>query len=436
MKEEVFMRARVPSVKILKHTLFFFVLSLCFPLVTHAASLQDQVDKALPGETIKITKGVYNENLVLTKPITLKGQGKVIIRSSSEKPVITIKGKGVTLQHIQVEYKGKGKKANAIHISGSNHELSDFQLKTNRYGIKLDRVNHVKIQKGLILGEWQGNGIDLWESSHNIVQNMKIGYMQDGIYLEQSDHNLMRKNNIQQSRYGIHLMFSDDTLLKDNIAQYNMAGIMLMEVNRIQIIGNNLSYNSSNVNSQGLLIYYAKDSLISQNTLRANRLGIYMETSENNQMKYNKVMDNFIGVQFKKAKNNQLTRNTFVGNVNEAQAIESSNNLIDHNYWDSAAKLDMKGKGESIVPFTADPYFLTLTADVPEFQLFFQAPGVILLQKMLKSPPDKVLTDAAPLMKMTVDVEKEQSSKIALWAMSMIMLTASTILFIYGRKRT
>ena len=265
---------------------------------------------------------------------------------------------------------------------------------------------------------------------------MKIGNMEDGIYLEQSHKNKLMKNNIQLSRYGMHLMYSDDNVLKDNISYYNMTGTMLMEVDRVKVIGNDLSYNSSNVNSQGLLIYYMKDSLIAQNTLNANRLGIYIETSENNRMEYNQVKDNFIGVQFKKANDNQLTRNTFVGNVNEAQAIESSNNQIDNNYWDASAKLDMKGNGKSIIPFTADPYFLTLTKDVPEFQLFFQAPGVTLLQRMLKSPVNQVLTDETPLMEPTVDVKKEQSSLVALWTMSAMMMVVSVSLYIFGRKRT
>ena len=421
--------------KVVKNALFFFVLFFILPDVTHAASLQDKIERALPGETIVIPKGEYKESLVLTKPITLKGQGEVTIRSV-EKPAITIKGKNVSLKNIKVVYEGKNKEATAVYISGSGHKISDFKIETNRYGMKLDHANKVRIQDGLILGQWKGNGIDLWKSSHISIQKMKIGDMQDGIYLEQSHKNTLFKNNIQLSRYGIHLMYSDDNMLKDNISYYNMSGIMMMEVDRVKVVGNDLSYNSSNVNSQGLLIYYAKDSLITRNTLSANRLGIYMETSENNEIEYNKVKDNFIGIQFKKANDNQVTRNTFVGNVNEAQAIESSNNTFHHNYWDASAKLDMKGKGISIIPFTADPYFLTLTADFPEFQLFFQAPGVTVLQKMLKSPANQVLKDATPLMEPTVDVEKEQSSNRALWSMSTVMIVISVSIFIFGRKRT
>ena len=419
----------------LKYSLFLFALFFFLPITTQAASLQDKIEKALPGDTIEIPKGEYEENLVLTKPITLKGQGEVTIRSGNEKPAITIKGKDVTVKNLKAVFEGEEKEATAIYITGSGHRLSNVEVRTSRFGIKLDQASDVTIQEGLIMGQWKGTGIDLWKSNQNTIRKMNIGNMEDGIYLEQSHKNLLIHNNIQLSRYGMHLMYSDDNALKDNISYYNMTGTMLMEVDGVQVVGNDLSYNSSNVNSQGLLIYYMKDSLITNNTLTANRLGMYIETSEDNRIEYNQVKDNFIGVQFKKANDNELTKNTFVGNVNEAQAIESSNNRIHHNYWDASAKLDMTGNGKSIIPFTADPYFLTMTADVPEFQLFFQAPGVVLLQRMLKSPADQVLTDQTPLMETTVDVEKEQSSSGALWIMSIVMMALSGSLFMYGRKR-
>ncbi len=271
--------------KILKFALLFFTLCCILPVATQAASVQDTIERALPGETIEIPEGVYEENLVLNKPITLKGQGEVIIRSDEEKPAITIIGKNVSLQNMKVEYAGEDEEATAIYISGSKHQLSDIEIDTTRYGIRLEKASDVTIQDGLILGKWKGNGVDLWESNQNTIQNMKIGNVADGIYLEQSHQNTLSQNHIEISRYGMHLMYADDNVLKDNISRYNMAGMFLMEVDRVQVIGNDLSYNSSNVNSQGLLIYYTKDSLIAENTLTANRLGIYMETSGNNRMR-------------------------------------------------------------------------------------------------------------------------------------------------------
>ena len=54
---------------------------------------------------------------------------------------------------------------------------------------------------------------------------------------------------------------------------------------------------------------------------------------------------------------------------------------------------------------------------------------------MLKSPPEQLLTDSAPLMDMTMNVEKETSSSFGLWMMSIVMILASFSLFILGRKR-
>ena len=72
----------VGVMKMLRYALFLLALFFILPAATQAASLQDKIERALPGETIEIPKGVYEENLVLTKPITLKGQGKVTIRSN------------------------------------------------------------------------------------------------------------------------------------------------------------------------------------------------------------------------------------------------------------------------------------------------------------------------------------------------------------------
>ena len=157
------------------------------------------------------------------------------------------------------------------------------------------------------------------------------------------------------------------------------------------------------MNAQGLLLYLTSETEVTGNEFISNRVGIYIEEAENNTIDSNKIMDNFMGVQFQKATGNRIVSNTFVGNVNDAQAIASSNNEVDGNYWDAASKVDVDGNGESEIIFTADPYFLTLTTDVPEYQLFFQAPGLILLQNMLKSPPEQLLTDSAPLMDMTMD---------------------------------
>lgn len=418
--------------------IIFLVLSLCFPFSSFAASkmtLQEQIDKASKGDIIKIAEGEYDESIKINKPITLEGMGNVVIRSCSEQAVIQVKGKNVVLKHVKVEQCSKGDKAAGILVSGSGHHLENIAIQTNKFGIQLKDAENVTIQKTNIQGNHKGNGIDLWKSKDNTLQNNMINKALDGFYLEQSDANIIRNNTVQNSRYGMHLMFSDQCLLEGNTSQQNTSGLMLMEAKSTTIQRNDFSFNNENVHSQGMLLYHAYETDIVNNTFVSNRVGIFVEEAEKNQFQQNQLKGNFIGVQFLKSQSNQLSGNTFTGNVNDAQAIESHHNSIEKNYWDSAQKLDIYGKGLSAIPYTADPFFLTLTADVPEYQIFFQAPGMVFLQKLLKSPKDALLIDNQPLMVMTTKQAEAANSSGGIWMISAVMLIGSSILFWVGRKQ-
>ncbi|MFS0821703.1 nitrous oxide reductase family maturation protein NosD [Bacillus sp. 1P02SD] len=423
--------------KTLKRVIFLLLLSFYIPSVSEAAStLQFKIDTASKGDTVEIEEGEYEESVIITKPITLEGKDEVLLRSCEAEPVVTLSGEAVTLKNIKVEHCGAEKEDTAIYVTGSKHILEELDIDTRRFGIRLDNANGVTIRDSKIKGSKRGNGIDLWKSNRNQFENLLIDNVSDGIYLEQSNENTLYRNDIQNSRYGMHLMFSNDNVLSKNVSTSNSTGAMVMESKRNSVNNNAFYSNKNSVNAQGLLLYLAFDTKVTGNEFISNRVGIYIEEAENNWINSNKIMDNFTGVQFQKAAGNQIVSNTFVGNVNDAQAIESSNNEVNGNYWDAASKIDVDGNGVSEINFSADPYFLTLTNNVPEYRLFFQAPGLILLQNMLKSPPEQLLTDSAPLMDMTMTVEKETSSIFSLWVMSIVMILISSSLFILGRKRS
>lgn len=417
--------------------ILFLVLSLCFPFTSLAAgTLQDRINQASKGDTITIAEGEYDETIVISKPITLVGSGNVVIRSCSNKPVIQVKGKDVGIKHIKVEQCGNDdERAAGILVSGRGHQLNDIAIQTSKFGLQLKGAEKVTIQKVVIHGNQDGNGIDLWKSNENILQENTVKNAHDGVYLEQSDSNIIRNNYIHHSRYGIHLMFSDNGLLEGNTSQHNTSGVMIMEAKNTTVIGNDLSLNNTNVHSQGMLFYHAYNSKIENNTIDSNRVGIFVEEADKNQFQQNELKGNFIGVQFLKSKENHFGKNSFLSNVNDAQAIGSHNNSIQGNYWDSSQKLDVNGSGESAIPYTADPFFLTLTNDVPEYQIFFQAPGMVFLQRLLKSPEESLLMDDKPLMEMTTNLQESNNSRGVIWLISGLMICGSGILFMVGRKQ-
>jgi nitrous oxidase accessory protein len=422
--------------KIYKLTLLIFLLLGLFEVNNALANehLQSKINNIKEGGTLHLKKGVYHEEIVLKKVITIEGEKGVIFQSCSSEPMIVIKGTNVHLKGIKIESCKQDSSPYTMHVSGSNHRLEDIVIQTTNMGIKMENVEHSHLKNIAISGSNISNGIDLWEAHQNLFEENVIEHVQDGFYLENSHQNLIIGNTIRESRYGIHVMYSNDSIIKDNLSTRNYTGAMIMGTSNTFIESNTLTEQNTNVNAQGLLLYDVHDSTITNNVISKNRVGLYMEDSSGNSVLSNQFIANFVGTQLKSIQQNQIENNTFLSNVNEIQAKDGTENTIQQNYWDAAWKLDTDGDGKSNLPYQADPYFLNLTKEVPEYQIFFHHPGMLLLQKMLKSPEHLLVTDNSPLMKSELNFNNQTKNNTILWSMSLVMIFSS-LLFIYiGRK--
>ncbi|MFX3661738.1 MAG: nitrous oxide reductase family maturation protein NosD [Ectobacillus sp.] len=416
-------------------SLFFLFLLFCFSNASDASvSLQQQIDGTNSGGVLQVKEGVYEEAVIISKPITIEGTSGTTIRYCGEKPVVSIEGQHVKLKNITIEQCGASNDTTAVYMRGEEHALEEVTVQTKGFGVKLDGVSKTNLYHVRISGSEKGNGIDLWESNGNHIENADIKHARDGIYLENSHHNRLLSNEIRQSRYGIHLMFSDGTELLRNKSYDNITGAMIMGTKETTVRDNQFIYNQENVNAQGLLLYDAISTNVIGNTISHNRVGIYVEKAPENVIAKNEVSNNFIGIQFKEANRNTVEQNTFIGNVYEAQAVKSAGNTIERNYWDNSLKLDTAGRGVSSLSYKADPFFLTLTNAVPHYQLFFGAPGMIVVEKLLKGTQNAWLEDKLPSMDVTVQQETEAVSPFAAGGISIAMLIGSTMLYIWGRK--
>lgn len=406
------------------------------PSTSHAeGTLQQQIDAVPSGGTLLLKDQIYEETIVLSKPITIRGTDGTKIKSCTKEPVITISGESVTLKNLQVESCNSNKAAAAIAVSGEKHHLENLKIKSNEYGIKMDGANQSAITNIELFGEGRENGIDLWESSDNIISNSKIRQVQDGIYLENSHRNKIINNDIQESRYGVHLMFCNQTEVTGNLSKNNSTGTMIMGTKDTIVENNKLLENNMNVHSQGILLYDASNTSLKNNEIRANRVGIFVDHANGNVIEENRWSENFIGMQFNQSHENTVRNNSFIGNVNDSQAINSQDNTIAQNYWDQSLKLDQEGNGISIIPYASDPYFLALSSYNPEYQIFFHSPGMMVLQKLMKSDEELLLRDETPRMTAYEELGSDGNSNSILWLVSFIMIFSSLFIFVLGRRR-
>ncbi len=420
--------------------LFFLIIGLSFlgdrTEVFANQTLQSRIDSTAEGDTLFLKKGVYHETIVLEKPIVLVGEKGVTFQSCSTDPIITVTGQEVSLKGITIVSCPKDESPAAISVSGQNHVLEDITINTSKLGIQFDNTEKAIVRELNISGQGSKNGIDLWQSHSNYFEGIRMNHVEDGFYMENSHNNTFIGNTIQNSRYGFHIMFSDHITIKSNISKQNITGAMIMGTKSSLLEENKLTDNNKNVNSQGLLLYDVHSSIIRKNILSTNRVGMYMEGSTDNEISSNHFTANFIGAQITKIENNRISNNSFTSNVNEIQAKEETNNNIENNYWDAALKLDTDGDGKSNIRYRADPFFLNLTKDVPSYQLFFQHPGMVLLQKMLKSPEHLLVADEVPLMQNHFNVQvKQETNQSVAWIVSLIMIFSSLLCIYFGRKK-
>lgn len=404
--------------------------------------IQDIIEKAAPGDQIKLDEGQYDEEIVIDKPIHLIGGEETTFIQKNKNPVITINADHVTLENLSIIHEDDYNHSAAILINSDNNTLQRITIHTTSYGIQLDEANKNKIYDVTITGDQdkpmneRKHGIDLWKSNNNEIYDSSISHVQDSIYIEKSNNTRLFNNQTFYSRYGTHLMFTKNTVLEQNESYENVSGFYVMGAQNTVIKNNTLKNNRENVQSIGLFVFDTKNATITNNQIENNRIGFFLEDAEDNSFTFNNVQNNYVGIQFKKAKNNVLTHNAFVANIVQGQALESNHNTTNENYWGDHLGLDMHGQNMSSLPYKVDPFFMSVINEYPVFQLLFQSPGMVFLEDLIQIPVDVQLVDASPLMTHPLVVTKNKPShQLAILFLCFSLLLISIMIIYLGVRK-
>jgi nitrous oxidase accessory protein len=424
----------------LRVTLIVLILILFSGLLEAEAkvSLQDLIDSAKAGDTVQLPSGTYKESIVIDKAITVIGKGTVRITSEGKAPAVIMKNKGATLKNIEVENPNS---EFGVFITGSNHKISDVTVKTAQIGIRLNKASKIEVSDVLVIGlpgaKEVGNGIDLYVANENKIVNNTVSGIRDGIYVEYSNANEISGNRVSESRYGIHFMYTQDNVVRHNKLINNHTGTMIM-VSYNELYENNyLLENRQNVNSQGLYVYDVHDSLIKDNHINDNRIGIMIDNSFTNTFTHNEVRGNALGIIFKQSTDNDITKNDFKINVTTILTYgdESRKNNLFENFWDSQTGLDANGDRISDLEVVADPYFMEIMEKNLSFQLFFQSPGMLFLEKLFKSDEATLVKDQSPVMIPNIQQEKQPELNMSIMYISILFILISFTIYFLGRKK-
>jgi len=415
-------------------------------------SLQEIIDQAKPGDQVKIEKGIYTGQIIISKPLTLIGEEGATIDGGGKGNVVTITADGVMLKGFAIQNSGKEPDNCGILLKEVNNAIIDSNRISNvLFGIYSEKSSSNTIKNNEIESfhahfSKRGNGIHLFKGKENVIENNKLVNVQDGIYFDFTSHNKVHHNTVEDSRYGFHFMFSEYIEAAENLIQKNITGLMVMDSNNLQLINNQI-LNHFHVRAVGVLIYDASNIVLEGNEIRQNSSGLYFEKAKGTYIARNLLAANQVGLEFKGSNNteNILKENNFIGNVVQSKIAKNDMRLDDNdkgNYWDDYNSYDLTGDGIGEVPYKAGSIYDQILQSYPHWQFYFESPAIKIWSKaesMFPSIGTANVYDEKPLIE-PVNFEKEMkmvdtsktNRSLLLYG---ILLTASSIFVILKGRR-
>jgi nitrous oxidase accessory protein len=320
-----------------------------------------RIAAASPGDTIEIPPGLYEENVLIDKSITLVGVGQPVIDGGGRgHDIVEITAPDVTVRGFVIRNTGTDlDKENAgIRALAPRATIEDNVLEDILFGIDL-RMAPASVIRGNRVGgkdldiARRGDGIRLWRSDDTLIENNIIHDGRDAI-LWYSANVTVRANRSFRCRYGFHLMFSNAVVLEDNELSENSVGVYLMYSTVVEMRRNRLIRNRG-PSGYGIGLKEVDQFTISDNVIVGNRVGVYIDGSPFTNLKpgefyRNTIAYNDTGLTFlPSVRGNMLWDNNFIDNIEQVR-IAGRGNLQHNQFWND----DAAGEGQARGNFWSD----------------------------------------------------------------------------------
>ncbi len=344
------------------------------------------VRAAQPGDTVQVQRGQYRANLLIDKPLTLRGLDRPTLSGGNQGDTIRVTAPDVVIEGLIVRDSGDDLKAqNAgiyLHPGAHRAVVRHCDLTYNLFGLWIEKADDVRIEHNVITGKREyaspqrGNGVQLYNTRGAKILHNDISFVRDALYVDVSHHAVFQGNRLHHSRYGTHYMNSYYNLWEDNDTYYNRGGLALMEV-RDQVVRGNRAWGNSD---HGIMLRTLQDSVIEDNVVAGNNRGFFIYDVEYIKLNRNLVVDNTVGVHLAAgSKNNEVEGNDFIGNREQVRYVGARDmpwGGKQGNHWSNYLGWDRDGDGVGDVPYEANDMVDRLTWRHPSVKLLLASPAV------------------------------------------------------------
>ncbi len=379
-------------------------------------ALQKLIDKAKPGDYIKLQKALYTGPVYIRKNgITIDGQGKSILSGLGLKSVIYIEADSVTVKNLVIQESGGShdKIDCGVKIKGNFNFVENCRIRECLFGIDVFQSENNKLfhneisslsRRSLAL---KGDAIRFWYSKYNVVGNNYWHDVRDMVVWYSAD-NLFIQNKGVGNRYSIHFMYSHNNRIQGNEFYKNSVGVFLMYSEKTIMVGN-LIQGSQGVSGMCLGMKETSSNQILNNRFIYSAEGIHFDVSPFVPEKINTIEGNEIafcgaGMFFHtNQEGNLIRKNYFHNNLSQviAQGKTASKNIWEYNYFDDYQGFDRNKDNIGDTPYKLYTYVEHLWDFNKYVKFFYGAPILVVLDFLERlapfSEPKFVLKDDKPM---------------------------------------
>jgi nitrous oxidase accessory protein len=367
-----------------------------FPLIAPA------IAHAEDGDEIRIGPGVYREDLIVAKRLSLVGESGPVLFGTGRGTVIDVQVDHCQIRNLVIDGTGIGA-ANqmdaAIRLTSSGNIVSGNVMRRVFYGVVIAGGSANVIADNTIEGLLdlpfgrRGDGIYVYRASRNQILRNRIVGQRDAIFLQYAPNGLVEDNSVQLSRYGLHDMFSDDTIVRGNTFRTSLVGANIMNSKRLTIERNEFAHNRG-VTAVGLTLKDCDGSRVFHNRFTANARGLQLDGSSGNRFVGNRFAQNDIAVRLlASAERNTFSVNEFAQNWSDVveNGRESTNAWSADgvgNRWTRYAGFDFDGDGLGESAHSLLRPFEQIESANELARLYLQSPAAGALDFAARSMPD------------------------------------------------
>lgn len=228
-------------------------------------TIQAAINNATDHSIIYVYSGVYHENVVVNKSVSVLGQrapnATTLVSGGSQGHTFRVVADNVCISNFTII--GSGGENSGVYLDYSYRCNVTNSIITGSRGITLSLSSN-NIIFGNNISDCAFSGIELVASSGNTIGNNTIrSSVQKGLYLSSSSGNVISGNDIQlnNSFLGILVQYSHDNVISDNIISGSVYDGLSFSMSNHSIVSGNDMFDNAN----GIHLESSHDSVIYRN---------------------------------------------------------------------------------------------------------------------------------------------------------------------------